>query len=189
MLHSRFQQAGRAMPKAIYAGSFDPLTNGHMWMIRTAAELFREVVVAIGVNPEKVYAYSLEDRLELLHACTDDLANVTVDSFVNQFLVRYATAQGARYILRGIRNESDYWREREMRYINSDLGPSILTVFLMPPREMAEVSSSFVRGLIGPEGWEGVVHHFVPEPVYQFFIEQHRGKEPPRQILEEPDHE
>jgi len=161
------------MPKAIYAGSFDPLTNGHLWMIRTAAELFRALEVAIGVDPEKRYAYLLEDRLSLLRACTKGLQNVTVGSFENQFLVRYARSIGARYIVRGIRNERDYAREREMRYINSDLEPEILTVFLMPPREIAEVSSSFVRGLVGPEGWQDVVSRFVPAPVYQFFLRKH----------------
>ncbi|MBM4037370.1 MAG: pantetheine-phosphate adenylyltransferase [Planctomycetes bacterium] len=161
------------MPKAIYAGSFDPLTNGHMWMIRTAVELFREVEVAIGVNPDKRYAYPLADRLALLRACTNGLRNVTVTSFENQFLVTYARSVGARYILRGIRNERDYSFEREMRYINSDLAPEITTVFLMPPREIADVSSSFVRGLIGPEGWQDVVRRFVPLPVYEFFLKRH----------------
>jgi pantetheine-phosphate adenylyltransferase len=162
------------MPKAIYAGSFDPLTNGHLWMVRTAADLFRKVVVAIGVNPEKTYAYSLDDRLRLLRECTQGMENVAVDSFENQFLVRYARRMGADYIIRGIRNESDYSREREMRYINNDLEPHVTTVFLMPPREFAEVSSSFVRGLIGPEGWKDVVSRFVPDPVYHFFLEQHQ---------------
>lgn len=162
------------MPKAIYAGSFDPLTNGHLWMVRTAADLFRELVVAIGVNPEKIYAYSLPDRLRLLRECTAGMPNVTVDSFENQFLVRYARRMGADYIVRGIRNESDYSREREMRYINDDLEPEVTTVFLMPPREIAEVSSSFVRGLIGPEGWKDVVSRFVPDPVYHFFLEKHQ---------------
>ncbi|HUT36645.1 MAG TPA: pantetheine-phosphate adenylyltransferase [Planctomycetota bacterium] len=167
------------MPKAIYAGSFDPPTSGHLWMIQTAVELFREVEVAIGVNPDKRYAYPLADRLALLRACTKDLQNVTVTSFENQFLVTYARSVGARYILRGIRNERDYSFEREMRYINSDLAPEITTVFLMPPREFADVSSSFVRGLIGPAGWQEVVSRFVPPPVYEFFLQKHctRGKD------------
>ncbi len=164
------------MPKAIYAGSFDPPTNGHLWMIRTAAELFREVEVAIGVNPDKRYAYPLADRLALLRACTNGLKNVSVTSFENQFLVNYARSVGARYILRGIRNERDYSFEREMRYVNSDLAPEITTVFLMPPREFADVSSSFVRGLIGPVGWQEVVRRFVPQPVYEFFLTRHRVK-------------
>jgi pantetheine-phosphate adenylyltransferase len=162
------------MPKAIYAGSFDPPTNGHCWMIRMASELFREVVVAIGVNPDKRYAYSLDDRLTLLRACGKDLSNVSVTSFENQFLVNYARSIGAGYILRGIRNERDYSWEREMRYVNADLAPEITTVFLMPPRGFAEVSSSFVRGLIGPEGWQEVVQRFVPPPVYEFFLRKHR---------------
>ena len=161
------------MPKAIYAGSFDPPTNGHSWMIRTAAELFREVEVAIGVNPDKRYAFSLDDRLRLLRECTKDLKNVAITSFRNQFLVNYARSVGARYILRGIRNERDYSYEREMRHVNTDLAPDIITVFLMPPREIAEVSSSFVRGLIGPDGWHEVVRRFVPDPVYQFFLKKH----------------
>ena len=129
------------------------------------------------------------ERVELLRACITGLPSVSLDTFENQFLVRYAREQGARYIVRGIRNESDYWREREMRYINADLEPEILTVFLMPPREIAEVSSSFVRGLIGPEGWEEVVHRFVPEPVYAFFLAKHRGKGPPKRIAAEHAHE
>lgn len=161
------------MPKAIYAGSFDPPTNGHCWMIRTASELFREVEVAIGVNADKRYAYSLPNRLRLLRECTKDFKNVVVTSFENQFLVNYARSVGARYILRGIRNERDYVFEREMRHVNSDLASEIITVFLMPPREIAEVSSSFVRGLIGPVGWQEVVRRFVPEPVYQFFRQTH----------------
>ena len=161
------------MPKAIYAGSFDPPTNGHLWMIRTAADLFREVVVAIGVNPEKAYAYPLADRLRLLRACTEGLPNVSVTSFENQFLVNFARSIRAQYIVRGIRNEHDYAREREMRYINADLAPEVTTVLLMPPREIAEVSSSFVRGLIGPQGWKDVVRRFVPAPVYQHFLAAH----------------
>jgi len=160
----------------VYAGSFDPVTNGHMWMIEQGASLFDELIVAIGTNPDKRGYYTVSDRVELLRRCTTTFPNVRVSSFQNRFLVDYAREVGARYILRGIRNEGDYAYERAMRNINADLAPEVVTVFLMPPREMAEISSSFVRGLIGPEGWEEVVRQFVPAPVYEFLLVHHRHK-------------
>jgi pantetheine-phosphate adenylyltransferase len=92
---------------------------------------------------------------------------VEVDSFEGQFLVHYAESKGAGYVLRGIRSEEDYRFEHAMRNVNEDLEPGVTTVFLIPPREICEVSSSFVKGLVGFEGWEEVVKPYVPEPVYQ----------------------
>jgi pantetheine-phosphate adenylyltransferase/8-oxo-dGTP diphosphatase len=74
-------------------------------------------------------------------------------------------------VLRGIRSESDYEYERTMRHINSDLDRNICSVFLMPPRDIAEVSSSMVKGLVGPDGWQEVVRKYVPEPVYRRLLE------------------
>lgn len=163
------------MKKAVYAGSFDPITNGHLWVLEQAAMLFDEVVVAIGENPDKRYTFSLAERLEALKASVAGMANVQVDSFENQYLVNYACSVGASYILRGIRNAGDYQYERGMRNVNSDLQPEVTTVFLMPPREIAEVSSSLVRGLIGPAGWQDVIKNYVPEPVYQLILSKHHA--------------
>jgi len=157
------------MKRAVYAGSFDPITNGHLWMVHSGAELFDELVVAIGVNPDKKYTFTLEQRLEMLGASIKD-SNVRVDSFENQYLVNYAASVGARYILRGIRSEADYGYERGMRHINSDFGPDQLTVFLFPPRDLSEISSSLVKGLIGPEGWQDAIKPYVPEPVYDALL-------------------
>jgi pantetheine-phosphate adenylyltransferase len=137
-----------------------------MWMIEQGAQLFDRLTVAVGVNPEKKYTFSLEDRLEMLRESTAGLANVSVASFSNQYLINYAQVLGATHILRGIRTESDYEFERTMRNINGDLDSGICTVFLMPPRGIAEVSSSMVRGLIGPIGWRKIVRKYVPQPVY-----------------------
>ena len=87
--------------------------------------------------------------------------------FTNQYLINYARGIGAQFILRGIRCESDYEFERVMRNVNGDFDPHITTVFLMPPRDIAEVSSSMVKGLIGPEGWEAIVKQYVPAPVFK----------------------
>jgi pantetheine-phosphate adenylyltransferase len=138
-----------------------------MYMIERGAELFDGLVVAVGVNPNKASTFTVEERLDMLRCCTQHLGNVTVDSFEGEFLVHYARAQGAGYILRGVRSEEDYRFEHAMRNINEDLEPDVTTIFLIPPREICEVSSSFVKGLVGFGGWQEVVKPYVPEPVYE----------------------
>ena len=162
------------MRRAVYAGSFDPITLGHLWMIEQGRALFDELVVAIGINPDKRYLFSLEDRLAMLREVTAGFANVKIASYENLFLVHYAEHVGAGFILRGIRNEQDYSYERGMRYVNAELDARVRTVFLIPPRELVEVSSSFVKGLVGPAGWEEVLKKYVPPAVYRRFIERSR---------------
>lgn len=156
----------------VYAGSFDPPTRGHMYMVEKGAELFGHLVVAVGVNPAKRCTFSLAERLEMLRECTRGMANVEIDSFEGQFLVRYAASRGAGYILRGIRSDEDYRFEHTMRNVNEDLAAEVTTVFLIPPREICEVSSSFVKGLLGYEGWQEVVKPYVPEPVYERLLKR-----------------
>jgi len=164
------------MKKGIYAGSFDPPTNGHVWMIKQGANLFDALIVAIGTNPDKEYAFSLNARVEMLKNITKPYRNTTVETFENQFLVNYARSVEAAYILRGIRSESDYEYERVMRHINSDLDPNIMTIFLIPPREIAGISSNFVKSLVGPKGWKKTVKKYVPQPVYEKFLEKFRKR-------------
>lgn len=155
------------MKRAVYAGSFDPVTLGHLWMIEQGVKLFDELIVAIGENPDKRYTFSCSERVDMLRDSTGNLPHLRVESFENQFLVNYARSIGANYILRGVRTASDYEFERTMRYINGDLVSEIETVLLIPPREIAEVSSTMVKGLVGPSGWQDVVRKYVPTPVYQ----------------------
>jgi pantetheine-phosphate adenylyltransferase len=150
----------------VYAGSFDPPTLGHLWMIEQGVRLFDRLTVAVGVNPDKKYTFSVEERLEMLRDSVKQFRNLTVTSFSNRYLIHYAQSVGAAYILRGIRSESDYEFERTMRNINGDIDSNICTVFLMPPRGIAEISSSMVRGLIGPVGWQKIVRKYVPDSVY-----------------------
>ena len=155
------------MQTAVYAGSFDPPTNGHLWMIRQGLELFDRLVVAIGQNPSKNYTFSTQERIELLHESIPSCERLTFTHFDNRYLVDYAKEAGAEFILRGIRSPGDYEYERVMRHINGDMAPDISTVFLMPPRDKAELSSSMVMGLIGPDGWEKTVRRYVPAPVFE----------------------
>jgi pantetheine-phosphate adenylyltransferase len=151
----------------VYAGSFDPLTIGHLWMIEQGVSLFDRLIVSVGVNPQKRCTFSLDERLDMLRESLKQFRNVAVTSFSNRYLIEYAQTVRATHILRGIRSESDYEYERTMRHINGDLDIRIVSVFLMPPRHIAEVSSSMVKGLVGPKGWQKVVRPYVPGPVYR----------------------
>jgi len=155
------------MRTAVYAGSFDPPTNGHVWMIEQGLELFDHLYVAIGSNPAKTYTFSVDDRLELLRASLPSCERLTISHFDNRYLVDYAREVDAEYILRGIRSPGDYEYERIMRHINNDMAPDIQTTFLMPPRDIAELSSSMVKSLIGPDGWQDIVRRYVPKPVFE----------------------
>lgn len=159
-----------SLRRAVYAGSFDPPTNGHLWMIAQAQTLFDELIVAIGVNPDKKSTYTVAQRMAMLNEIIKPYDHVRVDSFENQFLVNYANSVHAAFIVRGIRSNADYEYERAIRYINADLQPDIQTVFLMPPREIAEISSTMVKGLVGVDNWQNVVVRYVPLPVYDMML-------------------
>lgn len=140
-------------------------------MIHEGAKLFDKLIVAIGTNPSKAPRYSLAQRLEWLFELCKPYSNVQVTEFSNEYLVEYAASVGATYLLRGLRNAEDYAYETKMRNVNGDLHPEIETVFLMTPRDLAEVSSGFVTGLIGPTGWERVVARYLPDCVSKRVVE------------------
>ena len=164
----------RQQKSGVYAGSFDPLTVGHLWMIEQGVRLFDRLTVAVGVNPDKKYSFPIEDRLNMLQETTRQFPNVSVTSFSNRYLIHYAQHIGATHILRGIRTESDYEFERTMRNINGDLDSAICTVFLMPPHGIAEASSSMVKGLIGPVGWQKIVRKYVPDAVFRRLLKSRK---------------
>lgn len=164
------------MRTAVYAGSFDPLTNGHLWMIEKGLEMFDRLYVTIGNNPSKSYTFSVDKRLELLRGSIPSCERLTISEFSNRYLVNYAKSVDAQYILRGIRSSNDYEYERVMRHINGDMAPSITTVLLMPPRDIAELSSSMVKGLIGPKGWEDSVRRYVPQAVFSALQEMEKSE-------------
>lgn len=129
---------------AIYPGSFDPPTNGHLDLIQRGAKIFDEVVVAILRNSEKVPLFSVEERLEMLRESTSQWKNVRVESFAG-LLVDYARELGAQAVLRGIRAVSDYEYELQMAWMNRKLDSSLETVFMMPAGAYPYLSSKLVR--------------------------------------------
>lgn len=152
---------------AVYAGSFDPPTNGHLWMIRQGAQLFDELVVVLAVNPDKKGFFSLEQRRAALESMLAELPdNVRLATVPNGFLVDFAREAGARYLLRGIRNTVDFEYEKSMARMNNRMAADVHSVFLMPPSELEELSSSFVRGFVGLPGWERWVRVCVPPCVF-----------------------
>lgn len=136
------------MRRAIYPGSFDPVTNGHLDIIERGCKLFDEIIVAILVNPEKQPFFSTEERREILHETLAGIdqgnCRVWIDNFEG-LLVHYAVAQQADAIVRGIRAISDYEYELQMALMNRRLEPSIETVFMMPAEIYSYVSSKLVK--------------------------------------------
>ena len=136
------------MRRAIYPGSFDPVTNGHLDIIERGCKLFDEIIISILINPEKQPFFTIEERLDMLAEVVTDInqgrCNVRIDSF-RGLLVNYAVAQQANVIVRGIRAISDYEYELQMALMNRRLEPGIETVFMMPAETYSYVSSRLVK--------------------------------------------
>ena len=129
---------------AIYPGSFDPLTNGHLDLIVRGSKIFDQLIVAILRHPEKDPLFTLEERCEMLESMTRRFKNVSVDTF-DGLLVAYARSKGAGAVLRGIRAISDYEYELQMALMNRKLEPKLETVFMMPAEKYSYLSSRLVK--------------------------------------------
>jgi len=129
---------------AIYPGSFDPITNGHLDLIERGSRLFGHLVVAVLINPEKEPLFTVNERVEMLREVTAGRDNVSVETF-SGLLVDYAQRKQACAILRGIRAFSDYEYEFQMALMNRKLSPSLETIFLMPAESYTYLSSRLVR--------------------------------------------
>jgi pantetheine-phosphate adenylyltransferase len=158
--------------KAIYPGSFDPLTNGHLDLIERGSKIFDELVVAILINVEKDPLFSERERVEMLRLTTKKYANVTIDTF-DGLLVDYVQQQKAHAVLRGIRAISDYEYELQMALMNRKLAPQVETVFMMPADTYSYVSSRLVKEVFR---LGGSVRGLVPELVELRLQEKINGK-------------
>ncbi len=146
---------------ALCAGTFDPITMGHLDVIERAARIFPRVVVAVATNPGKNPLFTLEERIKLVRESTAHLPGVEVDSFAG-LLVDYAESKNIQVIVRGLRAFSDFEYEFQMALTNRKLTPDIETIFLMPKQDYSYVSSSNVREVAQLGGDTSL---FVPPPV------------------------
>ena len=146
---------------AIYPGSFDPPTNGHLDVIARGARLFDHLIVAVLHNTHKSPLFTLEERSEMLRECAAHWANVEIDSF-DGLLVDYAARRNAKVVLRGIRSISDYETEAQMALFNKHMRPETETLFMTASAEHSFLSSRMVKEIIR---LGGDAAPFVPEPV------------------------
>lgn len=169
---------------AIYPGSFDPPTNGHLDLIQRGSKIFEELVVAILRNSEKVPMFSVGERSEMLEALTADLPNVRIDTF-DGLMVEYAKSIEATCVLRGIRAISDYEYELQMALMNRKLEPTLETVFMMPADKYSYVSSRLVREVAQAGGpVKGLVPEFVEQKLREKLDPAYKLRE--AQIIEVP---
>ena len=159
---------------AIYPGSFDPVTNGHLDLIHRGSKLFDRLIVAIARNMDKSDPlFDMEERKAMLEAMTSELDNVTVDIF-DGLLVYYCIEQNANALLRGIRAVSDYEFELQMALMNRKMEPRVETVFMMPAEKYSYLSSRIVREIAKLGGpLSGLVPELVEERVRQKIAQQH----------------
>jgi len=169
---------------AVYPGSFDPPTNGHLDLIERGSKIFEELVVAILRNSEKSPMFSVAERLEMLRELTADLKNVRIDTF-NGLMVEYAKSTDAICILRGIRAISDYEYELQMALMNRKLEPTLETVFMMPADKYSYVSSRLVREVAQAGGpVKGLVPEIVEHKLREKIDPAYKLQE--RQLIEVP---
>ncbi|QHM73056.1 pantetheine-phosphate adenylyltransferase [Mixta intestinalis] len=152
--------------KAIYPGTFDPLTNGHLDILSRAATMFDHVILAIAASPSKKPMFSLEERVTLAQQATAHLANVEVTGF-SDLMANFARERQANVLVRGLRAVSDFEYELQLAHMNRHLLPSLESVFLMPAEAYSFVSSTLVKE-VARHG--GEVKAFLPEPVYQALL-------------------
>jgi len=136
---------------AVFAGTFDPVTMGHVDVVRRAAPLFDEIVIAIGVNTAKKTLFSLEKRTEWLKRTFSDLPNIRIEHYEG-LTVNFCESVGAKYLLRGLRNGTDFDYEAHIAQLNKSLDSKIETVFMMTSPEFSFISSTLVRDLVIHKG-------------------------------------
>lgn len=156
---------------AIYPGSFDPITLGHLDIINRAAKLFDKVIVVVMVNPAKKCSFSPEERVNLIKECASSLKNIEVE-FSDGLLADYAKEKNAQVIIKGLRALSDFEYEFQMALTNSKLNPEVETLFLTTRAENMYLSSSMVRQIAS---MGGDISGFVPDIIHKKIINRLKG--------------
>ena len=154
------------MVKAVFAGSFDPPTNGHLDIIKRTSTLFEKIDVVVSVNPDKKYMFTQDERLSMLKELLKDMENISVHAYEG-LIVNYAKQNNAKVLIRGVRSSNDFSYEFELASMNQNLNPEIETVFLQSREKYAIVKSSSIKELAK---FGGDISRMVP-PVVQKALE------------------
>lgn len=160
------------MKTCVFAGTFDPITKGHEFVIRKCLEIFDKVVVAVGVNVDKTPAFTREERVQMIKLAFLDDARVQVETF-DRMLVDFMKEKGLTVNVRGLRNEDDYKYETTMERYNKDAYPSLTTIYIPTPKELVHISSSAMRNILG---LNGSVEEYVPKKVFDYIEELKKNK-------------
>jgi pantetheine-phosphate adenylyltransferase len=155
---------------AVFAGTFDPITLGHLDVIRRGRLLFEHLIVGIGINPSKALLFSIDERIALARSVVRPFANVSVESF-EELTVQYVRRIGAQVILRGLRTLTDMEYEFGMTLTNHRLDPDIETVFLMADGEYSHISSSLIKQ-VGKFGGAEALRRFVPDEMIDPIVDK-----------------
>ena len=160
------------MKRIGFSGTLDPITNGHMWVIGEALSIADEVIVLLSQNPAKQPQFPPEERKKIIEQSARERGweNVQVLIVKNDYTARVAKKHGIDYLIRGIRTTADFDYENLIQQTNVDVLQGAKTIFVMPPRDLGSVSSSFVKALEGPVGWNWTMKKFVPGPAYRAWI-------------------
>jgi len=154
------------LKRAIYPGTFDPITNGHIDIVTRAASMFDQVILAIAASPSKKPLFDLDERVALAESATANLPNVDVVGF-SDLMANFARTQQANILIRGLRAVADFEYEMQLAHMNRHLMPELESVFLMPSKEWSFISSSLVKEVARHAG---DVTHFLPENVHQALL-------------------
>lgn len=165
------------MRHGIYAGVFDPLTLGHLSVIQTGFALFDKLTIGIGKNPSKKTMFSAQERKNIILNSIEDVfgsdKNIEVEIFEDEFLIQFAKRKNASFILRGIRDSEDFRQEQAYKFFNKEFAPEIEPVFVMPDMKYNSVSSSAIKGMVGPPGWQDFVKPYLPKASFIKIVEKH----------------
>lgn len=151
---------------AIFPGSFDPITNGHIDIVERALPLFDEIIIAIGVNTQKKYLFPLEDRVSWIKTVFQNEPKIKVEHY-SGLTINYCKQKQAQYILRGIRSSADFEYEKTIAHLNHTMQPNIETILILSKAELSSVSSTIVREIILGHG---DVSKFIPQSILESVI-------------------
>lgn len=164
------------MKKIAFTGSFDPITKGHLCVVQEGLEIAEKVVLMIAVNPNKKYMFAEEERKEMIFKSLveygiEDKVEIVISR--NEYVAQSAIDFGCDYLIRGIRSAVDFDYESLIQKANTEVLGGAKTIFVMPPRDLESVSSSFIKNLLGPVGWHWNIKKFITNAVYDALIRQY----------------